>query len=48
MTYTCADYRNEMMLLRLKMERNRDDLSETEKADIDSKIRELETAMGLA
>ncbi|MFH2045006.1 MAG: hypothetical protein ABIK92_07655 [Pseudomonadota bacterium] len=43
--YTCEQYRNEMILLALKIRLNNADLSEKEKKDISNNIREIETAI---
>ncbi len=45
--YTCADYREEMMLLGLQRRLNRPDLEEAEKRDIQEAIRRLKSRMGL-
>jgi hypothetical protein len=45
--YTCADYREEMMLLGLKKRLEADSLSEEEKASIQDRIAEIERSMGL-
>ena len=45
--YTCADYREEMILVQLKRRLAREDLSEEEKTAIHLQIAKLEAAMGL-
>jgi len=47
MTYTCADYRTEMILVGLRERLKNEDLSEAEKALIEAEIRKLEILMGL-
>ena len=46
--YTCADYRKEMMLLGLRRQLNKEDLTEEERDRIKTEIKELESVMGLA
>jgi len=48
-SYTCADYREEMMLLGLKkrLQAGELDLSDEEKASIRERIAALEESMGL-
>ena len=46
--YTCNDYRLEMILVGLKKQLARTDLSEAEKAQIETEVRKLETEMGMA
>lgn len=45
--YTCADYREEMMLLGLKKRLEAEGLSDEEKASIQKRIAEIEKSMGL-
>ena len=45
--YTCAEYREEMMLLGLKQRLNHKNLSEEEKEAISREIKKLEIAMGI-
>ena len=47
MPYTCAEYRKEMILVHLKKQLNRKNLTQEEKADIDLQIKELEASLGL-
>jgi hypothetical protein len=46
-TYTCRDYREEMMLLGLKNRLKDSELSDEERRAIIDEIRKLESAMGL-
>ena len=46
-TYTCADYREEMMLLGLKKRLETESLSEEEKIAIQNQITVIEMSMGL-
>ena len=45
--YTCADYREEMILLSLRRRLEDPDLSEEEKPAIQTRIRELEKSLAL-
>ena len=45
--YTCAEYREEMLLLGLKRRLETPDLSESEKRRLTEEIRELEKKMGM-
>lgn len=45
MTYTCADYRVEMMLLSLKRRAADETLSRSEREALEAQIRDLEKAM---
>lgn len=45
--YTCADYREEMMLLGLKKRLESESLSAEEKAVIEERIERIEKSMGL-
>ncbi len=45
--YTCADYRNEMILLRLKIRLNNEMLSNEEKKDIIQEIEKLTLEMDM-
>ncbi len=45
--YTCADYRNEMVLLRLKIRLNNEMLSSEEKKDIIKEIEKLTLEMDM-
>lgn len=47
MTYTCADYRIEMMLLGLKRQAADETLSRSEREALEVQIRDLEKAMGI-
>jgi hypothetical protein len=46
-TYTCTDYRTEMILLGLRRRLAAPDLVETEREAIRREIRKMETEMGL-
>jgi len=46
--YTCADYRQEMMLLSLQLRLHEKDLPEPEKENLVQEIKRLESAMHLA
>ncbi len=46
-TYTCTDYRTEMILLGLRRRLAAPDLGETEREAIRREIRKMETEMGL-
>jgi hypothetical protein len=43
--YTCNEYREEMILLSLRQQLNKEGLTETEKEAIRKEIRRLESAM---
>ena len=45
--YTCADYREEMMLLGLKKRLETESLSEEEQTAIQERIAKIEKSMGL-
>ncbi len=45
--YTCADYREEMILVGLRQRLNQADLTETERIEIIEEIDRLETAMDM-
>lgn len=45
--YTCADYREEMMLLGLKKRLETESLTDEEKASIQDRIAAIEKSMGL-
>ena len=45
--YTCADYREEMMLLGLKKRLEAGDLSEEETQSIQEKVAAIEKSMGM-
>jgi hypothetical protein len=45
--YTCADYRVEMILVSLRQRLRNEDLNESERKDILSKIEKLEATMEL-
>ena len=47
MKYTCADYRNEMILVSLRQRLKQEDLNEAEKQGIILQIEEIEAAMDL-
>jgi hypothetical protein len=47
MTYTCTDYRLEMILLGLRHRMNEEDLSEEEKKKLLEEIRKVEKEMNL-
>lgn len=46
-TYTCSDYRQEMILLSLKRRLAQAGLSENEKRRLEEQIRNLEADMGM-
>jgi len=46
-TYTCNEYREEMMLLGLKKRLSRENLTEEEKQIVKADIEQLESAMGM-
>ena len=43
--YTCNEYRQEMILLSLRLRLNKPDVTEAEKEMIRSEIKKIETAM---
>jgi len=43
--YTCAEYRDEMLLLSLRQQFNREGLSEKQKQKIRAEIKKLESQM---
>jgi len=45
--YTCSDYREEMRLIGLKKRLNEENLSRTEKKNIETEIAELEKTLQL-
>ncbi|MEE8542017.1 MAG: hypothetical protein V3S66_10185 [Desulfobacterales bacterium] len=45
MKYTCAEYREEMLLLSLRKQLNREGLSEKQKQKIREEIKKLESQM---
>ena len=45
--YTCADYREEMMLLGLKKRLETEELSDEEKVSIQNRIAKIERSMGI-
>jgi hypothetical protein len=45
--YTCAEYREEMMLLGLKRRLHNNDVTEEEKQEIRREIEKLESAMNI-
>lgn len=45
MTYTCQDYRTEMILLGLRLQLNQKDLEEEERKKIVLQIKKLEAEM---
>ena len=47
MTYTCADYRVEMLLVSLKRRLASADLSPREKEELKAQIKNLEADLGL-
>ena len=47
-SYTCQEYRKEMMLLGLRNRLNSPELSEEEKQGIQAEIRRLEEEIGMA
>ena len=47
-TYTCSDYRTEMILLGLRRRMAAPDLSEIERESLRREIQKLETEMGLS
>ncbi len=46
--YTCNEYRQEMILLSLRMRLNKENLPESEKKLIQREIQQIETAMDMA
>jgi hypothetical protein len=46
-SYTCSDYRMEMILLALQRKLSRKDLSEAEKEAVRDEIRKVEERMGM-
>lgn len=47
MSYSCTEYRAEMMLLGLEMRLRREDLTQEEKEALLAEIRKLKESMGL-
>jgi hypothetical protein len=47
MSYTCADYRIEMMLLSLKKQAADENLSQNERETLEQQIRDLEKTLGI-
>lgn len=47
-SYTCNEYREEMILLALEQRLGRPDLSDSEKKRIETEIERLKSEMGLA
>ena len=47
MTYTCSDYRSEMILLGLRRRLLDETLSDETRRDIEKQIKALERAMGM-
>jgi hypothetical protein len=47
MSYTCADYRIEMMLLSLKKQAVDENLSQSERETLEQQIRNLEKTLGI-
>ena len=45
--YTCNEYRQEMILLSLRMRLSKDDLPESEKKTIQKEIQQLESTMDM-
>lgn len=45
--YTCNDYRQEMILISLRRQLQREDLSADEKENLRNKIHQLELEMGM-
>ena len=45
--YTCAEYREEMVLLGLQRRLHSDDVSEEERERLQKRIKDLESAMGM-
>ena len=48
MGYTCKEYREEMLLLSLKRQLEKENLSPREREDLRTRISLLEEAMGMA
>lgn len=48
MTYTCAEYREEMLLLSLRRRLAEQDLTPAEREELSNQIRVLEAHMGMA
>lgn len=46
--YTCSEYREEMLLLGLQRRLHADGVSEEEREHLKARIKELESAMGMA
>lgn len=47
MTYTCSDYRLEMMLLGIRRRLAAEDLSEEEKKTLEKELRRIEAEMAI-
>lgn len=47
MKYTCAEYREEMLLLALQKQLQQEGLTEAQKKEIEEKIKKLEKEMGM-
>ena len=47
-SYTCMDYRQEMILMGLKRKLEQPDLTEDDKRVLNERIRELESALDMA
>ncbi|MEE4608037.1 MAG: hypothetical protein V2L15_04050 [Desulfobacteraceae bacterium] len=47
MSYTCTDYRIEMMLLSLKRQAADENLSHSERETLEMQIRDLEKTLGI-
>ena len=46
-SYTCRDFREEMILLALKRQLSSTDLTEEERSALEKRVKELESDMGL-
>jgi hypothetical protein len=46
--YTCAEYRQEMILVGLRKQLSKPDLSESERKNLETQIEKIEEAMGLS
>lgn len=47
MKYTCTEYREEMLLIGLRRQLNREDISEDEKKELLKQIKKLEAEMDM-
>lgn len=46
--YTCTEYRQEMILVGLRKQLSKPDLSESEQKNLEAQIEKIEAAMGLS